>query len=96
MNRLNMTGVTVVHADAGNGVVDPLSLNLTQPGHGLYFHIAVEGGKQTTESIPVARIFDTIGKIVKKKATRIVILNLSDIKPVPIGSSFPIFSVSVS
>jgi len=48
-------------------VVDPLSLQLAQAGHGLYFHIAVEGGKQTTETIPPRRIFDTIGKFVKKK-----------------------------
>ena len=68
-------------------MVDPLSLQLAQAGHGLYFHIAVEGGKQTTETIPPRRIFDTIGKFVKKKATRIVILNLSDIKPVPIGTA---------
>jgi hypothetical protein len=34
-----------------------------------------------------AGIFDTIGKFVKKKATKIVILNLSDIKPVPIGTA---------
>ena len=118
-------------------MVDPLSLQLAQAGHGLYFHVAVEGGKQTTETIPPRRIFDTIGKFVKKKvvptlpfpcshfarfhrldeteprwvepsavagvavytvgltlgvrnlrkATRIVILNLSDIKPVPIGTA---------
>ena len=48
-------------------VVDPLSLQLAQAGHGLYFHVAVEGGKQTTETIPPRRIFDTIGKFVKKK-----------------------------
>ena len=48
-------------------VVDPLSLQLAQAGHGLYFHVAVEGGKQTTEPIPPRRIFDTIGKFVKKK-----------------------------
>ena len=48
-------GVTVVHADAGDGIVDPLSLKLAQAGDGLYFHIAVEGGKQTTETIPPRR-----------------------------------------
>ena len=48
-------------------MVDPLSLQLAQAGHGLYFHVAVEGGKQTTETIPPRRIFDTIGKFVKKK-----------------------------
>ena len=32
-------------------------------------------------------IFETIGKFVQKEATRIVILNLSDIKPVPIGTA---------
>jgi hypothetical protein len=80
-------GVTVVHADAGDGVVDPLSLSLAQPGDGLYFHLAVEGGKQLTENIPPHRIFDTIGKFVNKSATKIVIVNLSDIKPVPIGTA---------
>jgi hypothetical protein len=35
----------------------------------------------------IAGIFDTIGKFVQKKATKIVILNLSDIKPVPIGTA---------
>ena len=56
------------------GIVDPLSLKLAKAGDGLYFHIAVEGGKQTTETIPPSRIFETIGKFVKRKATRIVIL----------------------
>lgn len=65
-------GVTVVHADSGDGIVNPLSLSLAQAGDGLYFHLAVEGGKQTTENIPPARIFDTIGKFVKKNATKIV------------------------
>eukprot|EP00729_Bicosta_minor_P014674 gene14674-4592_t len=80
-------GVTVVHADSGDGIVNPLSLSLAQAGDGLYFHLAVEGGKQTTENIPPARIFDTIGKFVKKNATKIVIVNLSDIKPVPAGTA---------
>lgn len=80
-------GVTVVHADAGDGVVNAQSLGLARAGDGLYFHIAVEGGKQLTETIPPRRIFDTIGKFVRKNATKIVIVNLSDIKPVPIGTA---------
>jgi hypothetical protein len=32
-------------------------------------------------------VFETIGKFAKKGATKIVIVNLSDIKPVPIGTA---------
>ena len=77
----------MVHADKGDGIVNPQSLSLAQAGDGLYFHLAVEGGKQTTETIPPSRIFETIGKFVTKKATKIVIVNLSDIKPVPAGTA---------
>ncbi len=70
----------------GNGYVDPQSVNLTQAGHGLYFHVAVEGGKQLTETVPPSRIFDTIGQYVKRNATKILIVNTSDIKFVPMGT----------
>lgn len=79
-------GVTIVHADRGNGYVDPGDINLTKAGDGLYFHTAVQPGKQVTECVPPSRIFDTLGEFVRRNATTILVLNPSDLKPVPASS----------
>ena len=80
-------GVTVVHADNGNGFVQPADLKLTKAQDGLYLHVAVEGGanNQLTEAVPPRRLFETLGGFVKRNATRICIVNLSDLKNYPMG-----------
>ena len=81
----------MVGVDSGNGYVDSRSVNLTKAGHGLYFHLAVEGeqllpsaavakaccvgGKQLTENVPPSRIYRTLEQYRKRNATKIVIVN---------------------
>jgi hypothetical protein len=60
--------VEQVHADNGNGFVQPADLNLTKAQDGLYIHVAVEGGanNQLTEAVPPRRLFETLGTCQKE------------------------------
>jgi len=77
-------GVCLVHADDGSGVVtsDP---KLIGPGDGIYYHVMMEdvgSRNQLTEMVPPARIFGQLGELAKKKATKLLQINTSDLRAV--------------
>lgn len=53
-------------------------------GQGAYYHVAVMNGRtnQLTEMVPVERIYSELGRYIQAGATRYLLLNTSDIRPV--------------
>lgn len=93
-------GITVVWPDNGAGLIRDRSnipawpgakidsggkLNL-RPGHGIYYHTAMVNhhANQLTEMVNPALIYREIGRFVEAKATEFFLVNVSDIRPVPL------------
>ncbi|XP_065830339.1 uncharacterized protein [Oscarella lobularis] len=79
-------GVHIIFTDEGAGFVQ--DIDLLQPGSGLYFHTAMLNGhaNQLTEMVPPARFYEEGQQFVKKNATFAVIINTSDLRPVPLST----------
>lgn len=77
-------GVMVVWPDNGAGRI--LDQGLVGPGHGIYYHTAMLGASenQLTEMVAPARIEAEIGRFIAARATGFLLLNVSDIRPVPL------------
>lgn len=76
-------GVHAVWADDGYGnLQDGGRVNA---GDGAYYHVAMMNGRanQLTEMVPVQRIYSELGRYIKAGATHYLLLNVSDIRPVP-------------
>jgi hypothetical protein len=76
-------GVHAVWADDGYGTV--LDSGRVKKGDGMYYHVAMMNGRanQLTEMVPVARIFSEFGRYIAAGATHYMLVNVSDIRPVP-------------
>lgn len=54
-------------------------------GEGAYYHVAMMNGRanQLTEMVPVERIYSELGRYIAAGATHYLLMNTSDIRPVP-------------
>jgi len=77
--------VSTVWADDGYGYLQ--DKGQVTKGQGAYYHVAVMNGRanQLTELVPVERIFSELGRYIQAGATQYLLLNTSDIRPVPLG-----------
>ncbi|HVH70078.1 MAG TPA: glycosyl hydrolase 115 family protein [Candidatus Dormibacteraeota bacterium] len=75
--------VATVWADTGYGYLQ--DKGLVTMGQGAYYHVAMMNGRanQLSEMIPVQRIYSELGRYIKAGATHYLLLNTSDIRPVP-------------
>src|SRR6185312_14118056 len=75
--------VATVWADDGYGYLQ--DKGLVTAGQGAYYHVAMMNGRanQLTEMVPAERIFSELGRYIKAGATHYLLLNTSDIRPVP-------------
>ncbi|MDR3183478.1 MAG: glycosyl hydrolase 115 family protein [Planctomycetaceae bacterium] len=92
-------GVTLVWADNGAGYIgdmqgvhphNTVTGNETearvQKGQGIYYHTAMLNGRanQLSELVPPSRIYHEIGRFVKADAAAFFLVNVSDIRDVPL------------
>ncbi|MEO6875222.1 MAG: glycosyl hydrolase 115 family protein, partial [Opitutaceae bacterium] len=59
-----------------------------QAGQGMYYHTAMLSWwfNQLSEMVPPARIYQELGRFIRAGATEYFLLNLSDVRPVPLGT----------
>jgi len=76
-------GVHAVWADDGYGNLQ--DGGKVTAGQGAYYHVAMMNSRanQLTEMVPVERIFSELGRYISAGATHYVLVNTSDIRPVP-------------
>jgi hypothetical protein len=74
--------VTTVWADLGYGYLQ--DNGAVSSGEGAYYHVAMMNNRanQLTEMVPVDRILSELGRYIKAGATRYMLLNTSDLRPV--------------
>jgi hypothetical protein len=74
--------VSTVWPDDGYGYLQ--DKGQVTKGQGAYYHVAVMNGRanQLSEIVPVERIFSELGRYIQAGATRYLLLNTSDIRPV--------------
>jgi hypothetical protein len=82
------SGVGIVHADNGLGYVFNESL-VTADSAGVYYHVAMENShaNQLTELVPPSRLFEQLRVFVEKGATKLFVINTSDMRAVPLGTA---------
>ena len=75
--------VATVWPDTGYGYLQ--DKGLVTAGQGAYYHVAMMNfrANQLTEMVPVERIASELGRYIKAGATHYLLLNTSDIRPVP-------------
>jgi glycosyl hydrolase family 115 (putative glucuronidase) len=76
-------GIHAVWADDGYGNLQ--DAGRVAAGQGAYYHVAMMNGRanQLTEMVPVERIYSELGRYIAAGATHYVLVNTSDIRPVP-------------
>jgi hypothetical protein len=76
-------GVHAVWADDGYGNLQ--DAGRVSAGQGAYYHVAMMNSRanQLTEMVPVERIYSELGRYIAAGATHYVLVNTSDIRPVP-------------
>ncbi len=74
--------VVPVWADTGYGLMQ--DKGQVAAGQGAYYHVAMLNGRanQLSEMVPVSRIYSELGRYIKAGATRYLLVNTSDIRPV--------------
>lgn len=79
--------VTVVWPDDGAGSMR--DSGRVRPGDGMYYHTAMlsDRGNQWSELVSPERIHREIGRFARAGATRYFLLNVGDIRPVPLSST---------
>ncbi len=77
-------GVTIVWPDDGTGLIR--DGETVAAGQGTYYHTAMLNGSanELGEMVPPGRIYSELGRFVKGTATRFFLVNVSDIRPVPL------------
>jgi len=77
--------VATVWPDTGYGYLQ--DQGLVTAGQGAYYHVAMMNfrANQLTEMVPVERIYSELGRYIKAGATHYLLLNTSDIRPVPMS-----------
>jgi hypothetical protein len=81
-------GVNIMFTDSGAGYINGDG-NLTQYGTAVYYHTAMYNyaGNQLSEMVPVDRVFQQMTTFYQKaKGLFAAVLNLSDMRPVPLSS----------
>ncbi|HXI31881.1 MAG TPA: glycosyl hydrolase 115 family protein [Vicinamibacterales bacterium] len=76
-------GVNTVWADDGYGNLQ--DAGRVAAGNGAYYHVAMMNTRanQLTEMVPVERIYAELGRYIAARATHYLLVNTSDIRPVP-------------
>jgi hypothetical protein len=79
-------GVTLVWPDKGNGMIQ--DNGQVKAGQGIYYHTAMLNGRcnQLTEMVNPGRIYNQVGRFVKAGATKFFLVNVSDVRPVPLST----------
>ncbi len=79
-------GVTVVWPDDGTGVIR--DQGMARPGQGIYYHTAMLSWQtnQLCEMVNPGRIAREVGRLTRAGATEFFLLNVSDIRPVPLST----------
>jgi hypothetical protein len=78
--------VTTVWPNAGNRIIR--DQGRVKAGQGVYYHTALVAatGNQLSEMADPARIYSELGRFVRAGATEYFLLNVSDIRPVPLST----------
>jgi hypothetical protein len=87
--RNSLTGAIPSNLSASaEGGLPSQSKRQPQPGQGIYYHTAMMRWwfNQLTEMVPPARIHQELGRFIRAGATEYFLLNLSDVRPVPLGT----------
>lgn len=81
-------GVSVVWPDDGHGRI--LDGGAVRPGDGAYYHTAMYNSfaAQLTEMVPPETIQDEIERLVDAGATRLLLVNVSDLRPCVMTTSY--------
>jgi hypothetical protein len=79
-------GVTLVWPDKGEGMIQ--DNGKVRAGQGIYYHTAMLNGRcnQLTEMVNPGRIYNQVGRFVKAGATKFFLVNVSDVRPVPLST----------
>jgi len=79
-------GVILVWPDKGEGMIQ--DNGKVQAGQGIYYHTAMLNGRcnQLTEMVNPGRIYNQVGRFVKAGATKFFLVNVSDVRPVPLST----------
>jgi len=77
-------GVVQVWPDDGTGLIR--DNGTVQAGQGVYFHTAMlnNSANQLSEMVPPSRIYGEIGRFARAGATNFFLVNVSDVRPVPL------------
>jgi hypothetical protein len=77
--------VSAIWTDDGYGYLQ--DQGQVTKGQGAYYHVAMMNGRanQLTEMVPVERIFRELGRYISAGATDYLLVNTSDIRPVPLA-----------
>jgi Glycosyl hydrolase family 115 len=81
-------GVTLVWPDDGTGIIR--DHGMVKAGQGTYYHTAMMDfhRNQLTEMVPPSRIHQELGRYVKAEATTYFVVNISDVRPVPLSTDY--------
>jgi hypothetical protein len=79
-------GVTTVWADCGQGLMQ--DEGQVEAGQGIYYHTAMWNttSNQLSEMVNPKRIFREIGRFIAAGATEYFLVNVSDVRPVPLST----------
>ena len=87
--RNSLTGAVPANL-AGATEAEPPIVPMQQPqaGQGIYYHTAMMRWwfNQLSEMVPPARIYQELGRFIRAGATNYFLLNLSDVRPVPLST----------
>ena len=81
-------GVILVWPDDGGGIIR--DEGRVKAGQGTYYHTAMLSGRhnQLTEMVPPGRIHQELGRFVRAEATTYFVVNVSDVRPVPLSTDY--------
>ncbi len=79
-------GVIAVWPDGGTGSIR--DSGQVKAGQGIYYHTAMVNGwaNQLTEIVPAGRIYNQVGRFIRAGATSYFLVNVSDVRPVPLST----------
>jgi Glycosyl hydrolase family 115 len=79
-------GVTIVWPDSGEGMIR--DEGHVEAGQGIYYHTAMLSSQhnQLSEMVNPGRIYNQVGRFIRAGATEFFLVNVSDIRPVPLST----------
>jgi hypothetical protein len=87
--RNSLTGAVPANLSGSTAVDLPIvPTRQPQPGQGIYYHTAMMRWwfNQLSEMVPPVRIYQELGRFIRADATEYFLLNLSDVRPVPLST----------